>query len=134
MAKYIRFTVTPTDGSPYTQWLNTYVVNRAVNPYVGGDIDQGTAPAAFLIGGPSTDTNPSSVTTVGNVFVIPTSSSNAADVAASPRSWWSKALDKMESQPSQVMFIDADGSPASGIAGLSASLQNPAPKTTATKG
>jgi len=127
MAKYIRFTVTPTDGSPYTQWLNTDVVNRTVATNynnIGGAVGS----ASCIMGGPSTDVAGAIGTGIalGNVFAIPTSSDSDVDVSASPQSWWAKALDKMEAQTSQVMFIDADGSPASGIAGLSSTRQAPA--------
>ena len=124
MAKYIRFTVTPTDGSPYTQWLNTDVVNRTV----ATDYDTGTGKASCIMGGPSSDIVGAGLAEVstGNVFAIPTSAEPDVDVSASPQSWWAKALDKMEAQTSQVMFIDADGSPASGIAGLSSTRQDPA--------
>lgn len=125
MAKYIRFTVTPTDGSPYTQWLNTDVVNRTVALNYNSGINPGAA--SCIMGGPSTDTlSIGTGNTTGNVFAIPTSSEPDVDVSASPQSWWAKALDNMEAQTSQVMFIDADGSPASGIAGLSSTSQAPA--------
>ena len=127
MAKYIRFTVTPTDGSPYTQWLNTDVVNRTVATNYDSGVGVGGG-ASCIMGGPSNDLVPSGLAEVstGNVFAIPTSADIEVDVSASPQSWWAKALDKMEAQTSQVMFIDADGSPASGIAGLSSTRQDPA--------
>jgi len=126
MAKYIRFTVTPTDGSPYTQWLNTDVVNRTLALNYNSGINPGAA--SCIMGGSSSDIVYGIGTDIstGNVFAIPTSSDPDVDVSASPQSWWAKALDKMEAQTSQVMFIDADGSPASGIAGLSSSRQDPA--------
>ena len=113
MAKYIRFTVTPTDGSPYTQWLNTDVVYRSFFYRLSDG-------ASYSIGGDSSN--------LCNVFAVPTSTSAALDVLTSAEAWWSEALDKLESQTSQVMFIDADGSPACGIAGLSATQPaTPAP-------
>lgn len=115
MARYIRFTVTPTDGSPYTQWLNADAVNRVTSNSIT-TFDNG---GKYILGS-QTGTGGGGIAgnARGNVYVIPTSSSTALDVLWSPSVWWSKALDKLGSQSPEVIFIDADGSPSSGIAGL----------------
>lgn len=61
---------------------------------------------------------PPTINNRGNVFVIPTSTNPAIQVLSSAANWWSDALGKLEETPSQVMFIDADGTPACGVAGL----------------
>ena len=136
MAKYIRFTVTPTDGSPYTQWLNADIVYRSLS--VNYDEGTGPAPAKYLMGSASGDRQtpytPTPGPTTGSVYAVPTSSETSKQIEASARIWWDKALDKLESQASQVMFIDADGSPASGITGLSSTPPDAATPPPATKG
>lgn len=65
---------------------------------------------------------PPSINNRGNVFVIPTSTNPAIQVLSSAASWWSAALGKLEETPPQVMFIDADGIPACGVAGLDCNI------------
>jgi hypothetical protein len=117
MARYIRFTVTPTDGSPYTQWLNADVVNRTVNNNFNA-ASAGTA--RYIIGSQSAmkSFGATSPNNRGNVFATPISTDGAIQVISSAATWWSDALSKLEETAPQIMFIDAEGSPACGISAL----------------
>ena len=65
---------------------------------------------------------PPFINAFGNVFVIPTSTNPAIQVLSSAASWWSAALGKLEETPPQVTFIDADGTPVCGLAGLDCNI------------
>lgn len=123
MAKYITFTVTPADGSPYEFWINANASGNTclntinTNP-VTGDVLGARAYSIFssLLG--TANDNSSSSTTM-TLYAVPvgTPSTNVSNVMY-PSLWYSKAVQKARMSNSDEIFVKADGLPPAGISAI----------------
>ena len=126
MPKYITFTVTPADGSPYEFWINADAVGNTANArypvdFATGLVEGNGSPYAIF----SSNAYGSASSLAGlpktyAIYAVPvgTPSGNPANAAA-PLFWYTVAIDKArKSNPDQI-FVEAEGIPPDGISAIS---------------
>lgn len=123
MAKYITFTVTPADGSPYEFWINADAMGNTMQEFLslGGLPVQltGANPYAIFWGGGSKSFI-NDVSSYG-LYAVPVGPNPAQSQvsAGHPLLWYSKAIDKARSSSPDQIFVEADGLPVDGISKIS---------------
>ena len=120
MPKYITFTVTPDDGSPYEFWINADLRGNTVNPYIneiGGEL-LGTNPyAIFNTGNGSGELNNDSRLLI--LYAVPVGTPVELRAhAGAPAPWYARAIEKARSSNPDEIFVEADGLPPDGISAI----------------
>lgn len=121
MPKYITFTVTPADGSPYEFWISADLSGNTMNPYIGnfGGSISGTKPYAIFNGGNSAGSYASTSQDVFSLYAAPVGTPvEALQNAAAPALWYARAIEKARSSNADEFFVEADGLPPDGISAI----------------
>ena len=120
MPKYITFTVTPADGSPYEFWISAEFSGNTINPYIGTTLGElsGTKPyAIFNSGNDSGSFGSTSQQLV--LYAVPEGTPAELPAhAAAPALWYARAIEKARSSNTDEIFVEADGLPPDGISAI----------------
>ena len=123
MPKYITFTVTPADGSPYEFWINADLSGNTINAdmvydSITGDLI-GTKPYAIFNGGVPGGSTFGSDSWAFNLYAVPVGTPvELSQNAGAPALWYARAIEKARSSNADEIFVEADGLPPDGISAI----------------
>lgn len=129
MPKYITFTVTPADGSPYEFWINAEAPGNTVSVYTQNDLNGdavGGRPYSIFAGGFGTAAGGNGNVATYNLYAVPvgTPSRKLSEVLY-PAQWYSKALSEVRLTNSDQIFVEIDDLPPAGISAISGTCPTP---------
>lgn len=120
MPKYITFTVTPNDGSPYEFWINAELSGNTISPYISlssGSLP-GTIPYSIFNLGNSAGTQ-NTDSWLPQLYAVPVGTPvELAAHAVAPALWYARAIEKARSSNADEIFVKADGLPPDGISAI----------------